>query len=74
MYGLDKLSNIVVTISDEEEIKNDSRLIKHALLKDLKEDDFSVMNQKDVLSSIQNILRILTCVIGTSVANITISW
>ncbi len=67
-YGLDKLSSIVIKVSDEGEIKKDSRLIKHALLKDLKEDDFSVMSQQDILSSIQSILKMLTLVLGAIAA------
>lgn len=57
-------SSIVVKAKDSESINDATKYVKRALLRDLKEDDFTVMSQSDILSSIQSILQILTIALG----------
>ena len=57
-------SSIVAKVRNTENVDLATREIKIALLKDLKEEDFTVLSQSDILSSIQNILQILTIGIG----------
>jgi len=63
-FGIKTLSNIVIKISEDQNIDVASRQIERSLLKDLKEDDFTVMSQADILSTIQNILQMLTIGLG----------
>src|SRR3989344_1436972 len=61
---LDKLSSIVVKVKSNGELDLATKQINLALLRDLKSDEFSILSQKDILSSIQNILGILTLALG----------
>jgi putative ABC transport system permease protein len=62
--GLRFYSAIVIKAKNTEEIELTMRQVELALLRDLKEDDFSIMSQEDILSSIQNILGVLTIGLG----------
>ncbi len=63
-FGINNLSSIMVKVSDPNKIDLAMKQIQLALLRDLKEDDFSVISSQDILSSIQNVLRILTLGLG----------
>lgn len=66
--NLEVLTGIAIKVNSSDNISLAMREVKHALLRDLKEDDFTVMSQSDLLSSIQNILGILTLAIGAIAA------
>ena len=63
-FGIKNLSNIVMKVKEGEDLDTASKLIERAMLRDLKKDDFSVLSQADILSTIQNILQILTIGLG----------
>lgn len=63
-FDIELLSNIVIKVPSDEDIDQATRLIEKAMLRDLEEDDFTVLSQKDILSSIQNILQMLTLALG----------
>jgi putative ABC transport system permease protein len=63
-FGLDKFSAILVKAKDADRIDESMREVKTALLRDLKSDVFSVLSQKDILSSIQSILSVLSIGLG----------
>lgn len=63
-YGVKNFSGIAVKLRDGVDVNLATRKLELALMRDLKDDDFSVLSQADVLASIQNILRILTAGIG----------
>lgn len=63
-FGLSNISNIAMKAGNTDNIDKNMRQIEKALLRDLEEDDFTVLSQKDVLNSIQNILQILTLGLG----------
>ncbi|MEQ8224718.1 MAG: FtsX-like permease family protein, partial [Candidatus Eremiobacterota bacterium] len=58
--GVDRYTGIIVRVKDDEDMEDASRKIKLAVLRDLKEDDFTVMSQKDILSSVNSILNVLS--------------
>ena len=67
-FDIKNYSSIVLKVKDENNIGFAIKQIELALLRDLKQDDFSVLSQKDILSSIQNILGVLTAGIGAIAA------
>ena len=70
-FDIQYVSSIVAKVKNQEDVELATREIKIALLNDLKEDDFSVLSQTDILSTIQSILQILTIGIG-SIAGISL--
>jgi len=58
--GVDRYTGIIVRVKDDADMEDASRKIKLAVLRDLKEDDFTVMSQKDILSSVNSILNVLS--------------
>lgn len=64
VFGIDNYSNIAAKLKDPSDDTKARKIIEMALLRDLKEDDFTVISQAELLSSFQNILRILTAGIG----------
>ncbi len=58
------LSSITMSAKSSDVIELAIKEAKFALLRDLKEEDFSVVSAEDVLSSIQNVLGMLTAAIG----------
>lgn len=64
IYGTKNFSSIAVKLKDDVDVNTAMRKVELSLMRDLKEDEFSVMSQSDILSSIQNILRVLTAGIG----------
>lgn len=67
-FDIKNYSSIVLKVKNENNIDFAIKQIELAVLRDLKKDDFSVLSQKDILSSIQNILSILTTGIGAIAA------
>jgi len=63
-FNLTYLSSIVVKVQNSEDVEKAARSIELALRRDLKEDEFTVLSQTDILSSIQNILQIVTLALG----------
>ena len=63
-FDIKNFSSIVLKVKDENNIDFAMKQIELAVLRDLKQDDFSVLSQTDILSSIQNILSVLTTGIG----------
>jgi len=63
-FDLKHLTNIVAKAKTTKDLPSATRQIELALLRDLKKDDFSVLSQQDILSTITNILKILTIGLG----------
>ena len=63
-FEIKNLSNIVIKVPEGYDMNKAMKSIERALQRDLKPDDFTVLSQKDILSSIQNILQILTLGLG----------
>jgi len=59
------ITSIVVKVKDNVDLEQAQQQVKLALLKDLKEDKFTVMTQEDILESIQNILNMLTIALAS---------
>lgn len=68
IFEIDKFSSIAMKANPDKNINQAIRKVKSTLLKDLKDDEFTVLSQSDVLSSIQNILGILTIGLGAIAA------
>jgi putative ABC transport system permease protein len=64
-------SSIVMKVDSPENIEIASKQVERALLRDLKEDEFTVFSQQDILSAIQNILQIFTLALS-SIAGISL--
>lgn len=63
-FGIDTVSSIAVKVKEGWDINEVMREVKIALLKDMKSDDFSVVTQKDILSSIDSILSVLSAALA----------
>lgn len=63
-FNVKNFSSIGTKLKEGVETEFGMKTIELALLRDLDEDEFTVLSQADILSSIQNILRILTAGIG----------
>ncbi|MFZ5424969.1 MAG: ABC transporter permease [Patescibacteria group bacterium] len=61
---IDNFSNIGTKVISNEQVNIAKREIELALLRDLDDDDFTVISQEEILGSIQNILQILTIGLG----------
>lgn len=64
IYEIPNFSGIGMKVKDPNNLKLSILNIELALLKDLKEEEFSVFSQQDILGSIQNILNMLTLGLG----------
>jgi putative ABC transport system permease protein len=60
VLGLDKFTAIVMKVNPKYDIEEILRAVKLALRRDLKADDYSVLSQKDILSSVNSILGVLS--------------
>jgi len=58
--GIDKFTAIIVKVKSGLDMEMVASSIKLAMRRDLKADDFTVMTQKDILSSINSILNVLS--------------
>lgn len=64
----EQISYITVGINDKVTVEQGAKEVEVALMQDLKKEDFSVMTQKDILSSVTNILNILQLGLGAVAA------
>jgi putative ABC transport system permease protein len=60
VLGITNYTTIAIKLREGVDVDNTIRLIKLSLLKDMKSDEFTVLSQKDILSSVNNILGMLT--------------
>ncbi|MCA9302116.1 ABC transporter permease [Candidatus Nomurabacteria bacterium] len=63
-FDIKNYSNIVIKTTSPDEVDLVAKEVQIELLKDLDEDEFSILNSQDILNSIQNILAILTAGLG----------
>ena len=63
-FELKNISRIVVKVKADKDLNSATKLIEKALLRDLEDDDFTVLSQADILATIQNILQMLTIGLG----------
>lgn len=63
-FDLKNYSSIVAKINDSQNVDTALRHIELALLRDLKKEEFSVLSQEDILSTIQETLAVLTLGLG----------
>jgi len=63
-FDQDKLTAIYVAASNKDVIEDAKKRVEEELLKNLEEDDFSVLGQEDLLSTINQILGVLTAGLG----------
>ncbi len=63
-FDIKNFSSIALKSKNENNVQETMREVKTAMLHDLSDDRFSVLSQEDVLSSIQNVLKIVTTGIG----------
>lgn len=64
LFGVENLQVIMVEFADKDSLEEAKYKIKNLLLKSLKEEDFSVLNQASILSTISSILSVLTLALG----------
>ncbi len=63
-FDIKNYGSISIKVRNAQDVDTATKQIRSALLRDLKPDDFSVMSQKDILSTINSILGILTSFLG----------
>ena len=63
-FNIEKLNYIYIQSPDSDTTTKTVAEAKRLLLKEMDEDDFSVLDQKDLASSIQSILGVLTAALG----------
>jgi putative ABC transport system permease protein len=62
--GINNISSIAVKMKNDSDTRKTKKFVEMALLRDLGEDDFSVVSQTELLESFQSILRLLTAGLG----------
>lgn len=67
-FDITNFTGIVAKASSRENVELAKKELKYALLRRLNSDDFQIISAEDILSSIQNILSILTTAIGAIAA------
>jgi putative ABC transport system permease protein len=68
VFDIKNYSSIIVKAKSADDVETLNRQLKTTLSRDLKEDEFTVMTQTDILSSIQAILGIFTAGMGAIAA------
>lgn len=68
VFGVDNISDITVKVQNSDDFEVVKRGINVTLRRDLSEEDFSIMSQEDILSSINEILQMLTIGLGAIAA------
>lgn len=63
-FSIANYTNITMKMKDPSQMDQTIRQVERALLRDLKSDEFTILSQQDVLSSIQEILGVLTLGLG----------
>ncbi len=64
LFGQDSIQTIAVKIKSKEDIADAKKIIENYLLKDLDENEFTVIDQSSLLTTINNILGVLTLFLG----------
>lgn len=64
VFGFNNLMQILVGVDSKESIETANRLIKSYFLKKLAKDDFSLLDQRQILTVINQILGVLTVALG----------
>ncbi|HUV71812.1 MAG TPA: ABC transporter permease [Clostridia bacterium] len=64
VFDIDSLQTIMVKFSDKDRYDEAKFKIKSLLLRTLDEEDFSIINQGSILSTISSILQVLTVALG----------
>jgi putative ABC transport system permease protein len=67
-FNIKRLTYIVAKAKDENKMDLAQRQLELALLRDLNEDDFSVLSSEDILSTIQQVLGVVTVGLGAIAA------
>lgn len=68
IFEIENYSSITAKAKEGVDVDQAIRKIELALMRDLDEDEFTVMSQEDILSSIQSILQVLTIGLGAIAA------
>lgn len=68
VFGVDNISDISIKVKNSDDFEAVKRGINVTLRRDLSEEDFSIMSQEDILSSINEILQMLTIGLGAIAA------
>ena len=63
-WGIEQYTWIAAKTKDDVNIDDVMRNVELGVMRDLKDDEFSVMSQQDLLESVQDILRILAIALG----------
>jgi len=64
LYNNDEIIRIVIKTTSSENLEKHKVAIERALSKDLKDDEFSVVDQSEILGTINQILGVLTAALG----------
>jgi ABC-type antimicrobial peptide transport system permease subunit len=64
IFGMENLQSIMIKFADSDSLDETKYKVKNLLLKTLKEDDFSLINQGALLSTITSIMGVLTAALG----------
>jgi len=64
IFGQDSVQNIMVQARSKDEVQDAQDTTERILLRDLKEEDFSVVDSSSLLETINNILGVLTAALG----------
>jgi putative ABC transport system permease protein len=67
-FDIKRYTYIVLKLKDNAPMEIAKKQVELALLRDLEEDDFSVLSQEDILATVQQILGILTTGLGALAA------
>jgi len=62
--GIENLSSIAVKMKADGDVRKTKKFVEMALLRDLNENDFTVISQTELLESFQSILQMLTAGLG----------
>jgi len=63
-FDIDKLSYFYVQVEDGADVDKATQEVEKVMLKKLEEDEFSVLNSEELLSTFQNILGTITAALG----------
>jgi len=64
VFDIDSITNIVTKARNPSEVESVAAEIEHTLIQELDKNDFTVIMQKDILNSIQDILGVLSIILA----------
>jgi len=67
-FEIENVTDISIKAKNSEDLSRLTSEIKRVLIRDMKEEDFSIMSQEQILTSINDILRMLTIGLGAIAA------